>query len=422
MSEWSARTLGDLIHVKHGFAFKGEYFAEEGDRLVLKPGNFPVGGGIRLRPGKDNYYTGTYPPEFELSPGDMVVVMTDLTQAAPILGSPAFIPAEPVMLHNQRLGLVQIKPGVEVDKRFLYYCMLSDTSRSQIRATATGATVRHTAPERIYRVSVMIPPLPVQEIIGDVLVSIDDLIENNRRRVRVLEEMSRAIYREWFVKFRYPGHGDVPMVDSVLGAIPEGWSAGKLGDVATEVRDSVKPSALTRSLPYVPIDEIDPRSLTLRRSRPGEAAASSLRLFEEGDVLFGAMRAYFHKVCVAPFDGVTRSTCFVLRPNPEWGALPVFLLDDDETVAYASNHSSGSTIPYARWAGVLSERGVALPPTVLAAHFSLAVEPMLAQARFLARQGVIMASLRDRLLPKLVTGQIDVSALDLGALVEGAVA
>ena len=228
MSEWPTKTLGDLIHVKHGYAFKGEFFSQEGDRLVLKPGNFPVGGGIRLRPGKDDYYTGSYPPEFELSPGDMLVVMTDLTQAAPILGLPAFIPNEPVMLHNQRLGLVQIKPDVDLDTRFLYYSMLSDLSRSQIRATATGATVRHTAPERIYRVALRVPDLPVQRVVGEVLGSIDDLIENNRRRVEVLEEMARTIYREWFVKFRYPGHEDVPLVESVLGPIPEGWEVGRV--------------------------------------------------------------------------------------------------------------------------------------------------------------------------------------------------
>lgn len=172
MNVWPNMTLGDLIHVKHGFAFKGEFFTSDGDKLVLKPGNFPVGGGIRLRPGKDDYYTGSYPPNFELSPGDLLVVMTDLTQAAPILGSPAFVPDEPVMLHNQRLGLVQIKEGVELDRRFLYYAMLSDTSRSQIRATATGATVRHTAPERIYRVRLGVPPLALQQVLGDVLGSL----------------------------------------------------------------------------------------------------------------------------------------------------------------------------------------------------------------------------------------------------------
>ena len=73
MNEWPIKTLGDLIHVKHGFAFKGEFFTSDGEKLVLKPGNFPVGGGIRLRPGKDAYYPGSYPPDFELSPGDLHV-------------------------------------------------------------------------------------------------------------------------------------------------------------------------------------------------------------------------------------------------------------------------------------------------------------------------------------------------------------
>jgi type I restriction enzyme S subunit len=242
------------------------------------------------------------------------------------------------------------------------------------------------------------------------------LIENSRQRVGVLEDMARTIYREWFVHFRYPGHESVPVVDSLLGPIPEGWVVGALGDLAVEVRDSVKRSDETRSLPYVPIDEMDSRSLTLYRSRPGDDAASSLRMFKEGDILFGAMRAYFHKVCLAPFDGVTRSTCFVLRSSPSWRVLPLFYLDDDDTVAYASNHSSGSTIPYAKWSGVLSERRVALPPAPLAEAFSDVAEPMLAQARALASQIRTLAALRDLLLPKLVTGQIDVSGIDLDTL------
>ena len=117
---WCATTLGELICVKHGWAFKGEYFTAEGDELVLTPGNFPIGGGLKIRPGKDRYYTGNYPPEFLLTPGDLLVVMTDLTQNAPILGSPAVVPSEPRMLHNQRLGLVTVKPGVDLDRRFLY--------------------------------------------------------------------------------------------------------------------------------------------------------------------------------------------------------------------------------------------------------------------------------------------------------------
>lgn len=420
MSEWTVMNLGNLIHVKHGFAFKGEFFADGGERLVLKPGNFPIGGGIRLRPGKDDYYTGTYPPEFELSPGDVVVVMTDLTQAAPILGSPAFIPAEPVMLHNQRLGLVQLKPGVEIDKRFLYYSMLSDTSRSQIRATATGATVRHTAPERIYRVSLKVPRLPVQEVIGAVLGSIDDLIENNRRRVDVLEEMARAIYREWFVKFRYPGHEDVPLVDSSLGPIPEGWEVTAVDDLVSIVKSTVDPTTIDPATPAVGLEHIPRQQITLDGWGSAGDLGSRKTVFTKGDVLFGKIRPYFHKVSVAPVDGICSTDAIVVRPiEPHWGQA-VAVLSSSEFINHATSTSNGTKMPRADW-NVIGQWPVAAPPGLVAEALTGAVREQLEMAEKLMLSNRSLAALRDMLLPKLVTGQIDVSMLDLEALVGGAV-
>lgn len=323
---------------------------------------------------------------------------------------------------GRRMGLLRPKQG-KVEPRYLAYAYLGPQFQDVIREkTLHGATVNRIPVGEMPSWPILLPQIEDQRAILGVLDAMDDLIENNRRRVAVLEEITRAIYREWFVKFRYPGHEDVSLVESALGPIPEGWAVGCLGDLAEEIRESVKPGDYTQSVPYVPIDEIDARSLTLHRRRPGEDAASSLRIFREGDVLFGAMRAYFHKVCVAPFDGVTRSTCFVLRPRPGWGVLPLLYLDDDETIAYASNHSSGSTIPYAKWEGVLSERKIAIPPAGIASVFSAAAQPILLEARTLSRQAAELAAVRDLLLPKIVTGQIDVSALDLDALVEERVA
>lgn len=421
MSVWPQMTLGDLIHVKHGFAFKGEYFSEVGEKLVLKPGNFPVGGGIRLRPDKDDYYTSSYPPEFELSPGDMLVVMTDLTQAAPILGSPAFVPDEPVMLHNQRLGLIQIKPGAEVDGRFLYYAMLSDTSRSQIRATATGATVRHTAPERIYRVALGVPELRVQQAIGDILGSIDELIDNNRRRVQVVEVMTRAIYREWFVKFRFPGFEDVPLIDSALGPIPDGWTWGKVDDLVRIVKDTVDPSTLDPDAPAVGLEHIPRQQITLDDWGAAGSQGSRKGVFARGDVLFGKIRPYFHKVSVAPVDGICSTDAIVIRPQAaHWGEV-VAVVSSTEFVAHATQTSNGTKMPRADWK-VIGQWPVAVPPVAIAAAFTGLARDQLSLAATLIFQNRRLAALRDMLLPKLVTAQIDVSALDLEARLAEAVA
>lgn len=414
MSEWPVTTLGDLIHVKHGFAFKGEFFSSDGDKLVLKPGNFPVGGGIRLRPGKDDYYAGQYPPEFELSPGDLLVVMTDLTQAAPILGSPAFVPDVPAMLHNQRLGLVKLKEGVEVDRRFLYYAMLSDTSRSQIRATATGATVRHTAPERIYRVQLGMPPLPTQRTIGDVLGSIDDLIENNRRRVEVLEEMARAIYNEWFVKFRYPGHEVVPLSDSALGPIPEGWEVSTLAAIADITMGQSPKSEFYNDegigKPFHQgVTDFGSHLPSTRKwcSADGRSAAA-------GDILI-SVRAPVGRINIADVDITIGRGLSAIRAKDGRQALLLGQIRE----AFSEEDSMGNDGAIFKSLG--KTELAAVPVIILSDDVADAANTVLAEngdmIRALTQATKRLASLRDLLLPKLVTGQIDVSALDLDALV-----
>ena len=167
--------------------------------------------------------------------GDFLVVMTDLTQDAPILGSPAFVKENDKFLHNQRLGKIVALAETEMNRVFLYYLFNSSPVRNQIKATATGATVKHTAPDRINNVEVPLPPLPTQRKIASILSAYDDLIENNTRRIKILEGMAATIYRQWFVEFRFPGHENVPMVESELGLIPQGWEVGRLGDLCSVV-------------------------------------------------------------------------------------------------------------------------------------------------------------------------------------------
>jgi type I restriction enzyme S subunit len=156
--------------------------------------------------------------------------------------------------------------------------------------------------------------------------------------------------------------------------------------------------------------------LTLRDWRSGQEAASSLLTFQRSDFLFGAMRPYFHKVAIAPWEGTTRSTCFVLRTRSDdtW-AIAALSLFDDRTIDFATAHSSGTTIPYARWRGGLANMPIVMPPSALAEQFQTVSEPML---RALQDSGSMLANLRaarDLLLPRLVSGEIDVEDLDIRA-------
>ncbi len=228
MSEWRECKLGDLLQIKHGFAFLGEHFASTGTHIVLTPGNFYEEGGFKENGDKAKWYNGPIPENYILHEDDLIVAMTE--QAEGLLGSSALIPRSGVYLHNQRLGLVQIHDHEQVDQHFIYYLFNSKSVRQQIRASASGAKIRHTAPSRIADVKVSIPLFPVQRRIAGILSAYDELIANNQRRIRIIEEMARALYREWFVQFRFPRHEKVKRVSSPLGEIPEGWEVKKLKD------------------------------------------------------------------------------------------------------------------------------------------------------------------------------------------------
>lgn len=419
MSEWREVALGDGLNVLHGFAFKGEYFRDEGELIVLTPGNFFDEGGFKPKGGKEKYYDGPFPEAFLLAGGDVVVAMTEQVQG--LLGSTATIPADNVYLHNQRIGLLRITKPDLFDQRFVYHLMNTPSVRSQIQATATGSKVRHTAPERIKAVRVCVPTVPVQQGLASILDSIDDLIENNRRRVGVLEEMAKAIYREWFVRFRFPGHEDATFVDSSLGPIPEGWEVRAVDDLVTLSKATVDPSAVQPDTPAVGLEHIPRRRVTLDDWGEAGDLGSRKASFTAGDILFGKIRPYFHKVSVAPIDGICSTDALVLRPHPDHWGQAVMSITSDEFVAHAVQTSNGTKMPRADWK-VVREFPAVVPPAEIARRFTDTAHRLLAHAQVLMFQARRSAALRDLLLPKLVTGQIDVTALDLDAAVEASVA
>lgn len=227
---WDRIQLGEVMDVKHGHAFKSEFFANSGEYVLLSPGNCHESGGLKLKGDKEKYYTGEFPSEYLLADRDMLVVMTDLINTAPILGGAFVIPESNRYLHNQRLGLAQITDDRRIDKGFLYYLLNTHEYRAQVRGSASGATVRHTAPMRIKECWVRVPhDVTYQRKVSDTLSAYDDLIENNRRRMALLEESARLLYSEWFVRLRFPGHEHTHITDGV----PEGWAQVRVDDFGT---------------------------------------------------------------------------------------------------------------------------------------------------------------------------------------------
>lgn len=154
-SGWAVKPLAELCNIKHGFAFKSEFFTTEGDYVVLTPGNFYESGGYRDRGEKQKYYSGEIPPGFILDKGDLLVAMTE--QAAGLLGSPILVPESDKFLHNQRLGLVTKRPGVPWTSEFFFHVFNTQAVRKEIHDSASGVKVRHTSPTKIGQVVVSYP-------------------------------------------------------------------------------------------------------------------------------------------------------------------------------------------------------------------------------------------------------------------------
>lgn len=425
MSEWARIHLGDGLRVRHGFAFKGEFFSPEGRQIVLTPGNFVERGGFKPKNGTEKYYRGPVPERFILKEGDVVIAMTE--QADGLLGSSATIPEDDVYLHNQRIGLLEITDAELLDLRYVYHLMNSPEVRRQIQATATGSKVRHTAPERVHSVVAPVPLLKEQRLVASVLDAIDDLIRNNRRRVEVLEEMARAIYREWFVKFRYPGHKDVPLVDSALGLIPGGWTIHPFAEIAKFVNGfAFKPSHWgSEGRPIIKIKELKQGVVAGTPRHPAESIAEKYWV-ERGDLLF-SWSADLGVYLWNDEPGLLNQHLFTVRPAHPSLTIPFLFHALDRAMPQFRSRAQGTTMRHIK-RSALSEVQTSIPGEELLERFTQTVEPMHEESARLRREGTLLETLRDLLLPKLVTGQVDVSTLALDASVstcstgEGAVA
>ena len=271
-----------------------------------------------------------------------------------------------------------------------------------------------------------LPPLAEQKAIASVLGALDDKIELNRRMNATLEAMARALYQSWFVDFdpvrakldgRLPGGLDAATAAlfpdhlevTALGHIPKGWTAGKLGDIGTNSRRGVQPGDIAPNTPYIALEHMPRRCIALGDWDDSAEVASGKSAFKKGDILFGKLRPYFHKVGVAPFDGVCSTDILVLAPkSPEWFGFLLGHVSSDELIQFTDLASTGTKMPRTNWGDINSFK-VALPPKPIAAVFTRSIQPMLDRIHVNLHQSRTLATLRDSLLPKLLSGELSVA-------------
>lgn len=402
---WETVRLGNVISTLKGFAFKSSHYTESGHPIV-RASNFTMDS---ISDDDLKYYSYEEALQYEkysLKKSDVLIQTVGSWEYNPnsVVGKVVRVPRQlDGALLNQ--NIVKIIPDSTIDNGFLYYRLkCTDFAKYNIGNAVGAANQASITLDTIRDFYFKCPNIITQKRISNVLSAYDDLIENNHKQIKLLEEAAQRLYKEWFVDLRFPGHETTHIIDG----IPEEWSAGVLDDIAYESGKNEKKERRDNYDYYLPIDCLPKQSLGYTETADISLAESSLVSFVKDDIVFGAMRPYFHKVVVARDSGLTRSTCFVLnsRQNEFWAYLTMLMFSKD-TVDYATQISVGTTMPYARWKD-LRQMPIIIPSKMIAENFQYVVKPIIKKIGCLSKAIIYLSQARDRLLPKLMNGELEV--------------
>lgn len=306
---------------------------------------------------------------------------------------------------------MQVRDGA-ADKKFLYYVFNLKTVRQQIRASATGVKIRHTAPSRIADVTINVPPLAVQRRIARILWAYDALIENSQRRIRILEQMARALYREWFGEFRFPGYHLVRRVASPLGPTPDGWRVTRIADVFATVLGGTPARSKSEywqsgTVPWINSGKVNELRITEPSELITEAALaeSSAKLMPQGTTVVAITGATLGQVSY--LEIATAANQSVVGVYDTSGERSEWLyLMFRERINEIILHASGGAQQHIN-KEVINDVRVALPPQSITREFRICVRPVFRQIAVLLRSSQNLRRTRDLLLPRLLSGQIE---------------
>jgi len=327
-------------------------------------------------------------------------------------GKTAFVSGLPgnQIAHGSTEYIVLSGKQGETDSLFAYYLARTPEFRQYAINHMEGTSGRQrVSASTIKQYPVDLPPLAEQQAIAHILGTLDDRIDNLRQSNATLEAMARALFKSWFVDF--DGVPPEDMQESELGLIPKGWRVGTLGDVAAHPRRSVQPEEVESATPYIALEHMPKRCIALSDWGMAFGLESSKHEFKRGEILFGKLRPYFHKVGVAPIDGVCSTDIVVIAPKSSaWFGFVLAHASSNEFVEYTNAGSTGTKMPRTNWSQ-MSRYAVVLPPESIAAEFNHQVQKMAEKIISNIHMSRTLIALRDTLLPRLISGRLRIDGL-----------
>lgn len=343
-----------------------------------------------------NSYFESLKPERRPRPGDVLYSIVGS------FGIPSLVKDQKPFVFQRHVAI--LRPNDRIEPEYLYYSMKSRNFYHWADSVAIGAAQRTVTLGQLREKTIALPPLPAQQRIAGVLSAYDKLIENNRRQIKLLEEAAQRLYKEWFVDLHFPGHETTP----IHNGIPEGWERTTVGKICELIRDSSRPDDRNESTMYIGLEHMPKNSICLNMYGDVSSVTGSKLNFRKNDILFGKIRPYFHKVGFAQCNGVTSTDTLVMRAKPNCFGLLLEIVSSDAYVAYATATSkTGTKMPRADW-NAMSAYELLEPSARVLAQFDGFVKQITDEIMNLSDQIVAAREARDRLLPKLMSGEIEV--------------
>ena len=313
----------------------------------------------------------------------------------------------PNMKIQKALHRVRVHDGL--DYRYLYYWFLWAGRRGALDQYFTGATIKHMPGQKLKEVVIDKPSIEIQRRIADILSAYDNLIENNQKQIKLLEEAAQRLYKEWFVDLRFPGYEITPVVDGV----PEGWELCRLEDVI-EFNPKI-PLSKERLKQSVPMSALSTSSMTLDTEEFAATFSNSGSKFQNGDTLLARITPCLENgktafvAGVESDEGAVGSTEFIVMRSKGINPYMVYLLARDGSFRQSAiNSMTGSDGRQRAQADKLKVLPYLKPTDQIMRLFARYVEPMFIQIQKKNEQNVRLRQARDRLLPKLMSGEMEV--------------
>lgn len=406
---WSTKRLSTLAEFRNGVNYNKSSFGE--GVKVVGVSNFKDYSKPRYAELDQINPNGIVTERNILRDGDIVFVRSNGNRE--LIGRSLFIEKPPEEVTHSAFTIRLRFTSPDAYPKFYAYCFRTRLIRQALTAQGGGTNINNLNQDILNALEVPLPSLPVQQRIAGILSAYDELIENSQRRIKILEAMARALYREWFIHFRFPGHENHPRVASPLGEIPQGWGVKKLGDISSYINRGITPRYDEEGESVVINQKcVRDQRLNLEPARRQSKAIPGEKQVCFGDVLInstgvgtlGRVAQVYENLENCTVD--THVTIARAAHNTDLDFYGCCLLSHQEAFERLGIGATGQT---ELGRAAISDIDLVLPPTDLQCQFGKAAKGMRSAAETYGKQIQNLRRTRDLLLPRLLSGQVDLA-------------